>query len=372
MISSVTVSQQPGISIATLWQCQPDPSSVFLQSPSHTSACDMPFHGQHNTFARRPYTTASIAQAEEQGPDISCLSSLLQSQWDHLKNAHLSNVLITPHSNRKVWWVCDQCPDGYAHEWETTVNSRTNGSGCPYCASRSVCQHNSLPTHAPAVAAQWSSKNQLSSDKFMANSNKPAIWQCHCGHEWTAAISKRTHGKTGCPECNRVKQAGRIPQCHPVLADGQPEVMQLWDWEANGRAGLDPSKLRCFSNKKANWICHKCPKGQPHRWQAQISDVTRGSRCPCCAGMQACSCNSLQALCPTIAAEWDHTRNEGTPDDYPAHSHKEVWWYNRWRGHFQSRIGHRARHSKNIVQDGYSGQSKHICRLAPHSSNCMC
>ena len=340
---------QPGISIVTLLQRRPDVSSVFPQPLSHTSACRVPFHGQHNMVAWRLYTTASTGPAEKQAPDITRLTPVLQRQWDQLKNAHFGNVLVTPHTDRKVWWVCDQCPDGHAHEWEARVANRTNGSGCPYCASRSVCQHNSLPTNAPAIAAQWSSKNQLSSDQFMVNSNKPAIWQCHCGHEWTATVNSRTSGKAGCPTCHRIKQIGRTLQRHPVLAEGQLEVMQLWDWEANGRAGLEPGELKRFSRKKAYWICNKCPKGQPHRWQARIDLVTQGSRCPCCAGKQACSCNSLQALHPTIAAEWDYTRNEGTPDDYPARSNKNVWWYNHWRGHFQSRISNRT-HVREIKE----------------------
>ena len=370
LVSKAAVLQQPGISVATLLQRQPDLSSMFPQPLSHNSGCHIPFHSQHNglhtRFARRSYTMASITQAEEQKPDIDRLTPLLQRQWDHVKNAHFGNVLITPHNNRKVWWVCDQCPDGHAHEWEARVANRTNGSGCPYCASRSVCQHNSLPTNAPAIAAQWSSKNQLSSDQFMVNSNKPAIWQCHCGHEWTAVIENRTSGKTGCPECHRVRQAGRTQQRHPVLAEGQPEVMQLWDWEANGSADLDPRKLRCYSNKKANWICHKCPKGQPHRWQACIGVVTKGSRCPFYDGKQACSCNSLQALHPDIAAEWDHTRNEGTPDDYAASSHKDACWYNHWQGYFQSKISTRTdvRKSKVLKDQGNRLSQLSCCAMS--------
>ena len=343
MVSKAAMLQQPDSTIATLLQKQPNPSSGFPQSLSHTSACHVPFHGLYNAFAWRLYTTTSTGQAGKPGPDIQRLSPLLRSHWDHLMNAHFGNVLITPHNHRKVWWVCDQCPDGHAHEWEATVFNRTNGTGCPYCASRSVCQHSSLLTNAPAIAAEWSSKILLSSDLVMVNSKQPAIWQCHRGHEWTAAICNRTSGKTGCPECQHVKQIGRTKQRHPVLAEGQPEVMQLWDWEANGLAGLDPGKLRCYSHKKANWICHKCPKGQPHRWQACIDSVTQGSRCPSCTGRQACSCNSLQALHPDIAAEWSNTRNELGPENYAAQSCAEVWWYNSYRGHFHARIGSRTR-----------------------------
>ena len=57
----------------------------------------------------------------------------LQRQWDHAANAHLGNVGIIPHSGRKVWWICHQCPDGHLHSWEAAVYSRTRG-GCPQCS----------------------------------------------------------------------------------------------------------------------------------------------------------------------------------------------------------------------------------------------
>ncbi|WP_370037233.1 zinc-ribbon domain-containing protein [Nocardioides sp.] len=35
------------------------------------------------------------------------------------------------YSNRKAWWRCSA-----GHEWESTVNNRTHGQGCPECAER--------------------------------------------------------------------------------------------------------------------------------------------------------------------------------------------------------------------------------------------
>ena len=51
------------------------------------------------------------AHAQRQGQNISGLDPALQKQWDHAENAHLGDIDIRPHSNRKVWWICDQCPD---------------------------------------------------------------------------------------------------------------------------------------------------------------------------------------------------------------------------------------------------------------------
>lgn len=101
------------------------------------------------------------AQGSKQGSGVMCqqskadtsqLSPHLQRQWNHAKNAHLGSLLVAPRTQRRVWWSCDQCPDGHAHEWVTAVNNRTNGAGCPFCAGSKVCQHNSLVTEAPAMA----------------------------------------------------------------------------------------------------------------------------------------------------------------------------------------------------------------------------
>ena len=66
---------------------------------------------------------------QQEGPNIS-LDSALQQQWDHAANAANAYLGIKPQSNRKVWWNCDQCPDGHLHRWEAVVQNRSNGSGC--------------------------------------------------------------------------------------------------------------------------------------------------------------------------------------------------------------------------------------------------
>ena len=293
------------------------------------------------------YSTTAFAPDEQEGPDISLLSPLLQSQWDHPNNAHLGNVVVKPQSNTKVWWTCNQCPDGHPHRWLADPHHRSGrkgrqGTGCPFCANQKICQHNSLPTKAPHLALEWSKKNDRSPSKFTVGSSQKAWWRCKCDCEWEAAISDRTGLGTGCPDCANARRSGKRTR-HPILTESQPDMMHLWDWKLNEEAGLDPSKLRCRSNKKAHWVCHKCPVGQPHRWQATISNVytsmLRGtSGCPCCEGRTACKCNSLQSLFPEVAAEWDYERNTGTPAEYAAQSTNKVWWYNHRRGHFEVMI----------------------------------
>ena len=302
---------------------------------------------QHNSVMPSQYSSLHTTSADEQLPDISRLRPELQRQWDHGKNAHLGNIVITLGSNKKVWWTCDCCPLGLPHIWESSVANRAGSQqqGCPFCASRAVCPHNSLPDNDPAVAAQWSENNPDSPECYTVKSNAKKLWRCEqCKFEWAASIVSRTSLSRGCPNCFRIREKGRQKQRQPPVTKSQ-HAMTYWDWEENEQAGLSPSKLTCCSARKAHWICPKCPRGQPHRWDRPILALaykSRGSGCPCCSGRKACICNSLQSLHPDIAAEWDYDRNEATPADYAAQSNKKVWWYNSKRGSFQSTIGNRT------------------------------
>ena len=319
-------------------------SGTFPALPSNSPGFCIHLLTQRGLPEFRLFSTTVLGPIDQAGPDISLLSPLLQSQWDHPNNAHLGSIVIKPQSHTKVWWACGRCPDGHPHNWLAAPYNRSAskgrmGSGCPFCANQKVCHHNSLYTKAPHLVPEWSEANERSPHDFTASSHKRAWWQCECGCEWEAAINKRTSLGTGCPDCADVRRSGKHKR-HPTLTESQHDMLQLWDWGLNEQAGLDPSKLRCRSGKKAHWLCNKCPAGQPHTWQAAVNDMYRitshGTRgCPCCEGRKACKCNSLQSLFPEVAAEWDHERNQGTPADYAAQSNKKVWWYNTHRGHFE-------------------------------------
>ena len=128
---------------------------------------------------------------QQQCPDISLLRPKLQQQWDHAKNAHMGNMLITPHSSQTVQWTCPDCPYGHPHERETQVGDRTNNDGCPLCLGKRVCQHNSVATKAPHVAASWdSTANDSTPHDFTAASHSKKQWHCSvCGHKWLAQIN---------------------------------------------------------------------------------------------------------------------------------------------------------------------------------------
>ncbi|KAL3132809.1 hypothetical protein ABBQ38_006736 [Trebouxia sp. C0009 RCD-2024] len=286
---------------------------------------------------------SSQSQHVQQGaPNISHLDTAVQQQWDHAANAHLGNVIIKPHSNKKVWWTCDRCPDGHLHRWSAFVYSRTAGRGCPQCSGRAVCKHNSLATKAPKVAAQWDYEaNTGTPDSVVAQSKRRVGWHCDvCGCKWTATpnarVSKLRRGCPRCAELTNLKQRIR----HPTFEECRHPLLTEWDHKRNAAQRTFPDKIRLRSSRKIFWLCTKCPAGQEHSWPAKPNSRTGGSTtgCPFCAGHAACRCNSLQALYPDIAAEWDHSKNEGQPSDITGSSTHLAWWSSPQCASWQQRI----------------------------------
>ena len=280
------------------------------------------------------------------GPDISLLDPVLQNQWDHTANRHLGPIVIKPHSGIKVWWHCDQCPDGHLHSWAATVQNRSNGTGCPQCSGQKVCKHNSLATKSPLVAAEWHPiSNTFSPEYVIATSNKSAVWQCQaCSHVWTARLRFRVARGSGCPICSRRLKV-RAGKRHRTLADSNNPLLKEWDHSRNAALGMFPDNITPGSAKKVFWLCPNCPAGQKHSYSATPNDRTRRQHptgCPYCAGRKACKCNSLHTHYPQLASEWDFAKNEGTPDDHTAHSCYMAWWTSAKRGSWQQSIDRRT------------------------------
>ena len=248
---------------------------------------------------------------------------------------HLGNILIRPASPRKVWWSCDQCPDGLLHIWEATVKSRTSGRGCPFCSGNVVCQHNTLARKAPEVALFWDAKKNLplTPDQVTAYSGMRAHWKCSaCLHEWQATVFGKVCGKSGCPRC--AKANGNMPadgtrQNHPTFAAAKHALLQQWDHDRNRESGNVPDNTSLRSHKLIWWQCQECPTGKVHSWQARASSRTslnKSTGCPCCVGRQLCECNSLETVCPETAADFDVGKNGVSAAEVTSSTSKKYSW----------------------------------------------
>ena len=132
--------------------------------------------------------------------DLAASNPQLAKEWNYEKNEDLKPTQVTVGSNKKVWWKCSK-----GHDYQATINHRSNGSGCPYCSNYKVLTgYNDLATINPELAKEWNyEKNgDLKPTQVKASSGKKVWWKCSDGHEWQTTIAHRSKG-SGCPHCYR-------------------------------------------------------------------------------------------------------------------------------------------------------------------------
>jgi hypothetical protein len=119
-------------------------------------------------------------------------------QWHPTRNGDKKPEDFRPGSDVKVWWLCAR-----NHEWEARIKSRTrtNGTGCPYCAKR-VSEEDNLLSNYPDVASQWhpTKNGDKKPEAFRPGSGEKVWWLCERNHEWEATIVNKIRPKgSGCP-----------------------------------------------------------------------------------------------------------------------------------------------------------------------------
>ena len=240
----------------------------------------------------------------------------LMAEWNWEKNIEFDfdPKLLTVGSGKKVWWKCSK-----GHEWQATIDRRSQGKGCPYCSGRDAIKgKNDLQTVNPALAKEWNydKNNGLTPTDVLPSSNKKVWWKCGKGHEWQAMIRSRNDGR-GCPYCSgrhAVNGKNDLQTVNPVLAT---------EWNHERNCGLMPMDVLPNSNKKVWW---KCSKG--HEWQSTVANRNNGNGCPYCLGRYAVKGeNDLQTVNPALAKEWNYEKNDDLkPEEFTANSNKDVWW----------------------------------------------
>jgi len=124
----------------------------------------------------------------------------LAMEWHPTKNGTLRPSEVTPHTGRKVWWICER-----GHEWQAAVWTRVDKDcGCPKCSGRVATNDNNLAVVRPDLAKEWhpTKNGDLRPTDVKPKSNRKVWWLCKMDHEWEAVVKNRTYG-SGCPYCRR-------------------------------------------------------------------------------------------------------------------------------------------------------------------------
>lgn len=186
--------------------------------------------------------------ALEKENSLQLLHPDIAAEWDSDMNGSLQPNQVSCGSHKRIHWICSR-----GHRYESSVNKRINGNGCPYCANKKVLVgFNDLRTCNPKIAKEWDySKNgDEQPTNYTSGSGRMVYWICPKGHSYQASIAKRVEGR-GCPYCVNKK----VLKGYNDITTTNPEVLMDWNYEKNIIA---PSMLTAGSQKKVFWRCNVC------------------------------------------------------------------------------------------------------------------
>jgi hypothetical protein len=182
---------------------------------------------QAMVIERRNGNGCPFCSGQRVGDDnnLAVLNPSLAKAWHPTRNGKLTASDVTLHSNKRVWWQCKK-----GHEWQTNVNDRSRGFGCPYCKGRKACKDNCLQTLNPKLAREWhpSKNGKLTPKDVTMGSSRKVWWKCRKGHSWQSPVAIRKRGHA-CPYC-----AGLLPDKHTNLASVNPTLAKEWHPTKNG------------------------------------------------------------------------------------------------------------------------------------------
>ncbi len=141
----------------------------------------------------------------------------------------------------------------------------------PIFGGRSVCQHSSLATKAPRQTRYWNQeKNVKTPEQVIAGSDFRAEWKCPiCSHEWQARTVSCVQDDASCPQCSKINSSGNM-FTQPTFEAAQHPLLLEWDYERNIKDIIHPQNTTLGSRKLVHWVCHKCPKGEVHRYLLSV------------------------------------------------------------------------------------------------------
>ena len=135
--------------------------------------------------------------------------------WDNEKNGTIEPRSVTKGNDKKCWFKCDD--DDCNHSFNSTISHIINGTWCPYCANKKICNNDNCnycynksfasydgktPNGKLKVECWDNEKNETIKPRTVSKYNNKKYWfKCDdCNHSFNSTISNITNG-TWCPIC---------------------------------------------------------------------------------------------------------------------------------------------------------------------------
>lgn len=343
------------------------------------------FHRTANKMATGcPYCSGKKASPDN---NLKFLFPELAEQWDYAKNDSLRPDMVTPGSNKKVWWKCTR-----GHEWLASPGHRINASNsCPKCAPqtsrleiRLFCELKYLFGNS----VEWRYKiDRIEVDLFLTkysvgieidgypwhenkedkditkaaellkrdiklfrlrDSKLPVIAESdifygsieddlpiaikllsnlllHVNFDTNDRENVRNYIDSESLKNNDEYQRiiSYLPSPPPEYSLANAHKHLISEWHYEKNAPLRPEN---FTPSARAYVWWRCPKG--HEYQSMIFNrIRQGVGCPYCTGKKLSPDNCLQGSFPHLVKEWNYEKNlPHTPSNVYHGSRIKAWW----------------------------------------------
>jgi len=197
-------------------------------------------------------------------------------------------------------------------------------------------KHKSFAFNYPKLAKEWSNKNlPLTPFDITPSTHRKFKWRClksKFHDDYLMYPRHKTEGK-GCNAC-----AGYIAAPDNNFLFLKPKSAKYWDYKKN--YPIKPQDVVAGSTSEYWFLC----KNNHSRKKSLRSFKNK------IPGRAHCiECFSLSFLFPTVAQEWDFSKNKKDPRFVKAHSNEVCWWIcSKCKTSFDCAVGNRTDKKRGI------------------------
>lgn len=203
------------------------------------------------------------------------------------KNSKNPRQVYKSTAKMKYLFDCGNCN----HEFSISTNDVSNGSWCPFCSNKVLCDELNCKvcwdkSFASSLKSEsWSSSNIITPRKVFTNSHQKYMFDCIvCKHTFTSRLNEVSKG-CWCRFCSNNQLCGNIEckVCYNKSFASHPKS-EYWSNENT----VQPINVFKNTAKKYVFQCQYCS----HQFDASICHVTRMKNpawCPFCGKKRLCS-----------------------------------------------------------------------------------